>query len=127
MARVKPLSFSTALLKFSAKVKSQYQEIFDESVTIIQESITVGSAITGAPGQPVDTGALRDSWRREDVSPTKARVVTDKIYATGIEDGVGPSGPLNLRSSVGGWHSVKLTRAAWHPVVQAAVDRVRGL
>lgn len=125
MARVNTLNFATALLKFSEKVKRQNKEIFDEAVDIILTSITVGSPITSAPGQPVDTGALLASWKRVDLSPSKAQVISEGLpYTIGIEDGVGPNGPINLRSAVGGWHSVKMTRAAWHPIVQHAVDRV---
>lgn len=79
-------------------------------------SIKVGSELTGAPGQPVDTNNLRNSWQMEEVSPTAVEVSSNVEYALPIEQGVGPHGPLTLRSSVGGFHSVALTLAGFQRI-----------
>lgn len=106
------------------------------------ESIVNGSPLTGAPGQPVDTGNLRTSWQQLIDGPYRSRIVTNAVYAPDIEDGVrrgevrgvgegdaldpvkAPDTPLTLRSQVGGFHSVKLTRANFGRLVADAVDEV---
>jgi hypothetical protein len=42
-----------------------------------QRSIVEGSELTGAPGQPVDTGFLKGSWSRWYDSPTKQTIGTN--------------------------------------------------
>jgi hypothetical protein len=113
------MTFSADLLDFARKLKLRNQRVFLTSVTEVDRSIRVGSPLTGAPGQPVDTGALRNSW--ETTFPTKstAEVSTAQNYAPYIEDGAG----MQLRSKVGGFHSVKLTRAGWQRIVDAMVQQ----
>ena len=84
-----------------------------------------GSSITGAPGQPVDTGALRASFVDDFVSPTSWRIQTNIEYAPAIEDGIGAHGPITLRSKVGGHHSVKKTVAGWERIVDHVTRNVR--
>lgn len=78
--------------------------------TAVLESIHTGSPITGAPGQPVDTGALRASWQLTFPTSEIAEITTKIAYAKAIEDGIGRYGPMTVRSEVGGFHSVALTR-----------------
>lgn len=116
-------SFGDQLRAWAAEIKEREQRVFAGCVAAAKQSITLGSAITGAPGQPVDTAELRDSWTEEHTGPREAVIYTDKVYARSIEDGVSyahDGQPLTLRSQVGGFHSVKLTRRGW----QALVDDV---
>jgi hypothetical protein len=87
----------------------------------VQIAIQFGSELTGSPGQPVDTGNLRNAWIRENPSENVSIVSTNVEYAQSIEDGIGPHGPLTLRSAVGGFHSVALTVAGFDRIVDAAV------
>lgn len=104
------------------RIEAKNRELFVAVCALVLASIAFGSEITGAPGQPVLTGALRASWILEFVSQTLARITTNLVYARGIEDGVGPYGPLTLRSSVGGFHSIELTRTGF-PRIVAHVTR----
>lgn len=54
----------------------------------------------------------------------QALVATKLEYAPAIEDGIGPHGPMSLRSAVGGFHSVKITVAGAQRIVDEAVKTV---
>jgi hypothetical protein len=100
------------------------------------ESIVEGSPVTGAPGQPVGQygpgyhpgsvgGTLKGSWSQRFLSATEAEVSTNLIYAPAIEDQVSGTGKtLNLRSSVGGFHSVKLTIAGIQALANQVAERL---
>lgn len=120
------MSFGKDLRSFTVKVEERLKDTLVESTVLIHESIVEGSAITGAPGQPVDTGALKGSWQVTFPDELTGRVATGIAYAPGVEDGVGPHGPITLRSKVGGFHSAKLTVASWDKVLEEAVKRARG-
>lgn len=96
--------------------------VFDAAVELMKQSIQFGSSITGSPGQPVDTGNLRNAWIRENPSENVSIVSTNVEYAQSIEDGIGPHGPLTLRSAVGGFHSVALTVAGFDLIMSAAMQ-----
>jgi hypothetical protein len=90
-----------------------------------KESITDGSELTWSPGQPVQSSRLKDSWILE-LSEWVAVIVSRGVpYAKAIEEGVGPHGPLTLRSEVGGWHSIKLTKAGMSKIVAAATKGLK--
>ena len=104
-------------------VGALFKEVLLGVGTEALRSIQEGSELTGAPGQPVDTGALRASWQlipRAD----SLTIGTNVVYAEAIEDGIGKYGPLVLRSQVGGFHSVAQTVANMDRIVAAVVDRV---
>lgn len=89
-----------------AHTEAEFAEIVIEAHT----SIVFGSTITGAPGQAVDTGALRASWILEMLSKLRAMISTNVNYALAVEDGVGPHGPVRYgKSGIGGSFSVALT------------------
>ena len=111
------MSFAGDLDKFSAKLEKRGRAIFLGSSTEVKRSITDGSAVTGAPGQPVQIGHLKRSWQLTFPAAWRSRIATKVAYAPPIELGVGQFGPLTLRSSVGGFHSVALTRAGWGRIV----------
>jgi hypothetical protein len=120
------MSFADQVRSFAVKVEAQSKGVIAEAATEVQRSIVFGSEITGAPGQPVQTGNLRDSWIPEFVSPTEWHTSTDVEYAPPIEDGVGEFGPLTLRSTTGGFHSVAATRANFDRIVAYVTPRVQG-
>lgn len=89
---------------------------------LAHQSVQFGSEISAAPGQPVDEGALRASIQLQlDATTPRASVGSNLEYAPGIERGVGPHGPLTLRSAVGGFHSCALTVAATDRLLAVAV------
>lgn len=83
--------------------------------------------IAGSPGQPVQTGTLRNSWQTTIVSPTEVLISSNLAYAPVIEDGVGRHGkPLTLRSHVGGFHSVAHTLTNIDRLVDQVTREVAG-
>lgn len=123
------MTFSDDLKKFTEHVNTRSQEVFTGVVDLAHESIQTGSAVTGSPGQPVDTGALRASWQKSYPSATEALISTNLEYAPSIEDGISYSHggiPMTLRSAVGGFHAVSQTRAAWQRVVDYVTKAVTG-
>jgi phage gpG-like protein len=109
---------------FRVKLEKQTMDIFRGTVDGALASIQTGSPTTGAPGQPVDTGNLRASWNVQYESPTVALISTNVEYAPYIEAGVGPKGALTLRSQVGGFNSVELTKQGIDLLVNEEIVRV---
>lgn len=120
------MTFGDDIEKFLGKLDGRNRDVFLNTVVAVQSSIVEGSAVTGAPGQPVDTGNLRASWRTEFEAADVAAITTNVAYAPPIEDGEGPHGPLALRSQVGGFHSVKLTRNGFQALVDDVTAKVNG-
>lgn len=112
------MTFRDDINQFKRKVKAESQALFVNVVSHAHESIVNGSPVTGAPGQPVDTGNLRDSWQIMWEAATRALIVTNVSYARIVED--------NLRGVTfknHGPHSVKLTIAGLARIV--AAERAR--
>lgn len=107
------------------RIGAHIEDILANVASSALDSIQNGSALTGAPGQPVQTGFLKGSWQL--TFPTKSRAVigTNAEYAEAIEDGTGKFGPLTLRSPVGGFHSAKMTVANIDRIVDAEIAKVR--
>lgn len=123
------MTFSGDLKRFQDKVEFRTHEVFVETASEAHKSIQSGSEITGAPGQPVDTGNLKGSWILSFPSRTLAEISTNVVYAPSIEDGVSYAHggtPMTLRSSVGGFHSLKHTRAGIERIVEAVTKRLYG-
>lgn len=127
------MSFRTEINRFAQqRVVAAGQRVHNRAVELLHESIVEGSALTGAPGQPVAPNAppgvptLKASWQRRDDGPLVSTVSTDVDYAPDIEDGTRDGRALVLRSKTGGWHSVKLTIAGWGRIVAQAVKDVTG-
>lgn len=129
--------FQRDLDAFKAKVARRAQDVFTGTATGLRDSIVEGSAVTGAPGQPVDLGTLRGSWQPTFPEAYLYRITTGLEYAKAIEEGQQPPytradgtvvspAAMTLRSEVGGFHSVKLTRAGFRPLVRAVVTEVVG-
>lgn len=118
------MTFSDELRAFALKVQARQRDIFVGCATAVHQSVVEGSPITAAPGQPVDTGNLRASWQLRFEGDLSAVTSTPVVYAPPIEEGRGPHGPLTLRSQVGGFHSVALTRAGWQAIVNDVAAKV---
>lgn len=110
----------------AAKARKRYDGTFRRLVDLAHDSITVGSPLTGAPGQPVGTGTLRDSWEKSYPAPNTALIATSEPYARQEEDGIsyahGGKSPIDQHSGVGGPHSLKLTVAGMQRLLDAAVE-----
>ena len=113
--------FRGDLKRFSDRTALRVQETFIRSAQAVHQSIQEGSPVTGSPGQPVDTGALRASWILRYESPVSAMISTNLDYAPIIEDNVRGA---RLRSAVGGFHSVRLTIVGWPRLLESVVREV---
>lgn len=118
-------SFGNSLRTWMREADDLAAAIYSRADDLMFESVTVGSIITGAPGQPVQLGDLLRSWQRRYLSRWETEHFSDLPYAWGIENAVGPYGPITLRALIGGFHSVKLSVAAWPRVVVHAARMER--
>lgn len=119
------MSFESDVRAFADKVRQRSLDIVTETSLEVQRSIKFGSELTGAPGQPVDTGNLRESFILERTGPLTAQVTSNVVYGPIIEEGISDSGtPITFKSAVGGAHSIALTRAGWQNIVDAVAVRV---
>lgn len=121
-------AFAEQVRQFGLRVHARTQDAFVAIAQATKDSIVQGSPVTGAPGQPVDTGALKASWILAFPNPMEATITTGLVYAPFIEDGIAPlqgkgnvtgttQRRLTLRSAVGGFHSVKQTVANFDRLV----------
>lgn len=120
------MGFGADLKLFAEKVELRQRDVFLGAVLEVHDSIVHGSAITGSPGQPVDTGNLRASWQFSFPEQWVGEISTNVEYAPAIEEGISGDGPMTLRSEVGGFHSVAATRSNWDRIVEDIVRRVAG-
>lgn len=118
------MGFGGELKSFGGNTSAAMRAIYHGSVFDAHKSITKGSPLTGAPGQPVDTGRLRNSWQIEILSPLESRILTSLKYAPSIEYGQRKGKPITLRSQVGGFHSLRLTVQNWDRIVEDNGRRV---
>jgi len=119
------MSFESDINRFVDKVKKRQEAIHREAANEIHRSIVKGSEVTGSPGQPVDTGYLKGSWQIRFIEPLLAAIITFVKYAPNIEENIGRGGkPMTLKSEVGGFHSVELTRAGFGKILNLARIRV---
>lgn len=125
------MSFGQQLREFQRKVEQRAQAVRDGCVAEVARSLNDGSELTGAPGQPVapdappGTPRLRGSYTEKIHSPTSAEVSTSIPWAPDVEDGMKDGKPMKLKSDVGGWHSVRLTRAGFPRIVQHVMEEVK--
>jgi len=130
------MTYSDDIRAFTVSMTAKTDTAFANACALALDSIQNGNAITGAPGQPVDTGTLKASFLLDFHDPTHATISTNIAYAPVIEDntrasynpaGLQPKRPSlknggtrRIKSTVGGHHSVKMTVAAWPRIVDAA-------
>lgn len=115
------MGFADDFKRFQVKVSKRGQDIHNRACDLAFQSIVNGSEITGAPGQPVDTGFLRGSWLNVFDGRYRREIVTKTVYAPIIEDGISHGQQMQLHSKRGGFHSVALTRLGWDKLVEQAV------
>ncbi len=123
------MSFEDDCNEFSEKVEKRQAILFFDVANDLHNSIKEGDPITGSPGQPVDEGDLKASWQARHLEPFLFKTSTVQSYARQIEDGEredasGQLKDLTLRSEVGGFHSVKITRVGFQKLVNAAAKRL---
>lgn len=119
------MSFREQITAFAKKVDGRNRRLMVGIVNEVERSIKFGSEITGAPGQPVDTGNLLNSWSTFWETPgIAASIITNCIYAPDIEDGTRNGRAMTLRSQVGGFHSVKLTRVAFPRIIATVREQL---
>jgi len=73
--------FADDLKLFADKVHRRGRQVFVGSVVAVHESVVEGSPLTGAPGQPVDTGFLKSSWIQAFPGEWLGEVSTNVSYA----------------------------------------------
>lgn len=115
--------FSKQLDRQVQEVKRRERLLYKAVTNHAFRSIRFGSDVTGAPGQPVDTGALLRSWKLRRGAGRKAIMESDIYHAPIIEDN---RRGARLRSKVGGFHSVRLTRMGWNRIVQFELRKIKG-
>ena len=120
------MTFQRDILRFTALVRERQIAVHKGVARELRTSVVDGSEVTGAPGQPVQSSNLKTSWQPSFPEKLLWQLITNVIYAPGIEDAVGPHGEIQLRSEVGGFHSVKITVANYHTVVAMVMREVVG-
>jgi len=115
------MSFADDLRAFRVKTLKRQDALLVNAAEKVRDSIVIGSPITGAPGQPMQTGELRRSWKLQYTGEGEATISTQSPYARAIEHGA--RGAV-VRSNKGGFHSVKLTVVGWQRIVSAALREV---
>ena len=116
-------SFQKSLREFVALANSREERLFQAVSARVGKSIMYGDKSTGAPGQPVRSGALLASWVEEgDFGTRLVHWISRLKYASVIEHNL--RGAI-LRSKVGGFHSVKLTMMAWKRIVREELAKVK--
>tara|TARA_B100000749_G_scaffold257729_1_gene227314 strand:+ start:128 stop:532 length:405 start_codon:yes stop_codon:yes gene_type:complete len=115
--------FARRLKSFGKMSEERLHLVFLRSAREAFKSIKFGSAITGAPGQPVKTGKLINSWRMSGrAREGSITIETDVKYAPLLEDNFRGA---TLRSKVGGFHSVKITRMNYRLIVSSELNKVK--
>lgn len=120
--------------KRNAKAEQQLDatlaRAFDELTNLAFESIVNGSPeLTGSPGQPED---LRKPgvWTITKLNERENVISTVEPSAKSVEDGIkyrSGGGPITkLKSSIGGFDSVKKTQQHADNLVGEAIKRARG-
>lgn len=115
-------SFAEQMAAFNTRLRRKVNVLDVETRDHIFRSIVHGSEVTTAPGQPVDTGTLRDSWQREEEAPHVERFFSTDNPAK-VESIEHNFRGATLRSATGGWHSVALTRLGFNRIVDHENER----
>ena len=114
------MTFARDIKQFVLQVRRDARDIYVGTATEVHRSVQTGSEITGAPGQPVDTANLRNSWQLA-IGPEEAEITTNVEYAPHVEDNV-----RGVTFKNHGPHSVKLTVAGFPRIVEHVTREVTG-
>src|SRR4051812_21682974 len=119
-------TFQRQMSNFVGKAQRNVTAVYRGAAKGALNSIKYGSPITGAPGQPVEKGDLRESWVMEQRTESSAFIYTDSPYAQSNEDGIARpgGGPYELRSAEGGRWSVRKTRLGFRALVRYVADTI---
>jgi hypothetical protein len=121
--------FGDSVRRFQLKAENLRGDALEQCTLEVKHAIQFGSELVGAPGQPVDTGNLRNSWQHE-INPerTQGIVSTPVEYAPYVEDGIGRGGTVQYgaKNGIGGSHSVKQVTANFDRIVEAVGKRLNG-
>lgn len=127
------MAFSDGIRQFKAELRTRSRDQFFGTANEVARSVIEGSELTGAPGQPVDTGHEKAGWIPAYTSPTRFEMTNKVEYAEAIEDGVGPHGPVAYgntgkpgASTVGGSHSVKKTIDGFQAIADHVAQKIAG-
>lgn len=114
-------AFAAYLERFGQVLSERNVAVLDEATALAMDSIVDGSPLTGAPGQPVDTAELRDSWTAVPEGPATRLIKSDAIHALAVEYNWGGVSYQNH-----GPHSRALTVHGFPRILDAAVRQVVG-
>lgn len=98
------MSFEADCRQVGPTLEAQILALLEGTSIAAFDSIVNGSAATGAPGQPVDKGDLKDSWERSSPTPTSRLIASDNGHAVAVEENYGGHAYHS-----GGSHSVAAT------------------
>lgn len=123
------MSAASDINRFKVLARTRTQIVFKGAARASLAGIKFGSAITGAPGQPVESQALRDSWTETELSPDAILIAPHGEpvkWAYQNETGIAlPGGGLyKQRSAKGGRWSVAKTITGWPAQVHAIVQKL---
>lgn len=119
-------TWKSNLPQFSRELDAAVNSLTRGTAERALNSIVFGDPTTGAPGQPDD---LRNGqWEVVENGPDSFTVGTNDPSAPAVEDGISRLNghPIQLKSPIGGLHSVRITQQNAAPLVEAEVARVRG-
>lgn len=119
-------NWDEALNRFAAqKLTVVPRKIFVGVVESAKVHIQEGSPITGAPGQPVQSGELKRKWFVR-YDGNKAFIYNPLIYAPFIETGISWHGTrMKVRSAVGGFRSIAKIRLNFQRLIDWVVVNVK--
>lgn len=114
------MTFSDDIARFIAKTEQKFVAVREGVDTETFRSMRDGSEITGAPGVPISSGKLHDSYTMEK-SGDETVMGSDSPYAQAVEENWGEVVYHN-----GGPHSTELTVLGFPRIVETVVGRVAG-
>lgn len=99
-------------------------KVHEGVVTLAKESIVSGLSYINTPGQPDDL--RQGQWESVNDGPLDTTIGIKEPSAISVENGISKfnGAPIELHSSVGGTHSVKLTHQNAGKLVEITTKRV---
>lgn len=116
------MSFAVDMARVDRNVRSKVYDLIDAVAAHAEVSIKYGSPVTGSPGQPVEFENLRKSYNAVRLGRASVNIISDLPYAEIIENN---RRGAQLRSSVGGFHSIKITRIGWGRLVAYEARKIK--